>query len=289
MNIRSCSETGRIAKALHYREELRDLVPTRSAPGRQTSLAYGELRLRKQQAILQRSLRPLKQPWDGLLPAIRLRLSSPPDSTRLLDEFMLIINMKRVTMPQLRNMEAHMRTWWVGIVVMWLSTAVSAQSPQPGKKLDLLAYIQAGYAGLKGDLTAAADAMPEGDYGFKPSSMQEVRTFGDTILHVATAHFSACARLRGVTPEPSQRVDASNKAAVLKALAESFAFCDLAFSSVTNASANEFVRQGPVEVPKSAALVGLLAHDAEMYGITTVYLRAKNIVPPSTARQKTNR
>jgi hypothetical protein len=41
-----------------------------------------------------------------------------------------------------------------------------------------------------------------------------------------------------------------------------------------------------VEVPKNAALVGLLAHDAEMYGITTVYLRAKNIVPPSTARQK---
>jgi hypothetical protein len=42
-------------------------------------------------------------------------------------------------------------------------------------------------------------------------------------------------------------------------------------------------------VLKTAALVALLADNAEMYGIVTVYLRAKNIVPRSTARQKGNR
>jgi hypothetical protein len=72
----------------------------------------------------------------------------------------------------------------------------------------------------------------------------------------------------------------------VRSLADSFALSDLALSSLTDANANEFVRQGPVEVSKSAALVGLVAHDAEMYGIATVCLRAKNIVPPSTARQK---
>ena len=175
------------------------------------------------------------------------------------------------------------------IGLTWIWTALSAQSPQPAKRVDLLSYIQAGYAGIKADLMGAAEAMPEGDYGFKPSSMPEVRTFGDTILHVATAHFSSCAPLRGVSPEQRPRVEPGNKAAVIKVLADSFAFCDLALSPLTDINVNEFVRQGPVEVPKSAALVGLLAHDAEMYGITTVYLRAKNIVPPSTARQKTNR
>lgn len=182
-----------------------------------------------------------------------------------------------------------MRIWWAAVAVTCLWTAVSAQSPQPGKRLDLIGYLQAGYAGTKADLTAAAEAMGETDYGFKPSSMPEVRTFGETILHVATAQFNACARLRGLSPEPSPRVEPSDKAAVLKFLAESFAVCDSAVSSLTDASANEFVRQGPLEIPKSAALVGLVAHNAEMYGITTVYLRAKNIVPPSTARQKTNR
>lgn len=179
-----------------------------------------------------------------------------------------------------------MRIWCGAVGVTWLWTAMSAQAPQPVKRVDLLSYLQAGYAGNKANLIAAAEAMPEGDYGFKPSSMPEVRTFGETILHVASAHFSACAQLRGVSLEPSPRVEPNNKAAVLKVLADSFAVCDLALSSLTDANANEFVRQGPVEVPRSAALVGLVAHDAEMYGITTVYLRAKNIVPPSTARQK---
>jgi hypothetical protein len=31
-----------------------------------------------------------------------------------------------------------------------------------------------------------------------------------------------------------------------------------------------------------AALMGALAHNAEMYGIGTVYLRAKNLVPPGS-------
>jgi hypothetical protein len=179
-----------------------------------------------------------------------------------------------------------MRICCTAIAVAWLTSAVVAQSPQASKKVDLAAYLQISYSGIKADLTAAAEAMPESDYGFKPSSMPEVRTFGDTILHVATAHFSSCARLRGVSPEPIQQVEPTDKAGVLKLLAESFAFCDVAVSSATAASASEFVKQGPVEIPKSAALVGLLAHDAEMYGITTVYLRAKNIVPPSTAQQK---
>jgi DinB family protein len=153
----------------------------------------------------------------------------------------------------------------------------------------MYAYLQGGFAGIKADLTSAAEAMPEADYGFKPTSMPDVRTFGETILHVASAHFGMCARLRGVADEPRQKIEHTNKADVLKTLAASFSSCDAALSSLTDASANELVRQGPVEIPKSAALVGLLAHDAEMYGITTVYLRARNIVPPSTARQKGNR
>jgi hypothetical protein len=50
---------------------------------------------------------------------------------------------------------------------------------------------------------------------------------------------------------------------------------------VDQASAAGDVVQGPA-VPRSAALAGLLAHDAEMSGISTVYLRAKNLVPPGS-------
>jgi hypothetical protein len=181
-----------------------------------------------------------------------------------------------------------MMSWSALLTLAW-SLAAIGHSPQLSKKVDLIAYLQGGYEGIKADLTSAAEAMPEADYGSKPTTMPEVRTFGETILHVASAHFAMCARLRGVADEQRREIEPTNKADVLKTLAASFSSCDAALSSLTEASANESVRQGPVEIPKSAALVGLLAHDAEMYGITTVYLRAKNIVPPSTARQKGNR
>ena len=180
-------------------------------------------------------------------------------------------------------------SWFSAALIATSIVAATGQAPSPPRKLGLIAFLQAGYAGIKGDLTAAADAMPETDFGFKPTSMPEVRTFGETILHVASAQFTMCGRLRGVADESRPKVDPSNKADVLKTLAASFSFCDVALSSLTDASANESVRQGPVEIPRSAAVVALLAHNAEMYGITTVYLRAKNIVPPSSAGQRGNR
>ena len=174
---------------------------------------------------------------------------------------------------------------WLEVIVMaWGLT----QAAPPAKKVDLIGYLQAGYAGTKADLTSAAEAMPETDYGFKPTSMPEVRTFGETIAHVASAQSNICARLGGVA-DASPKVVPTTKAEILKLLAASFASCDAALAAMTDASGGEFVRQGPVEIPKTAAVVGLLAHNAEMYGIATVYLRAKNIVPPSTARQKGNR
>jgi hypothetical protein len=112
--------------------------------------------------------------------------------------------------------------WFAAVGMSWLVAATSAQPPQAPKKVDLIEYIQAGYAGLKADLTAAAEAMPESDYGFKPTAMPEVRTFGETILHVATAQFNMCARLRGVPTEPGHKVEPGNKADVLKTLAASF-------------------------------------------------------------------
>jgi hypothetical protein len=98
--------------------------------------------------------------------------------------------------------------------------------------------------------------------------------------------FGSCARAKGVpNPNPDVEKRLIKKADIVKALADSIAFCDEAFSSLTDQSAGEYVRQGPVEIPRGAALMGLLAHNAEMYGISSVYLRAKNIVPPASERR----
>lgn len=177
----------------------------------------------------------------------------------------------------------------LSIAAVGLTLALAAQPAQPARKVSLAAYLQMAYAGVKADLTDAAEAMPAADYAFKPSSMPDVRTFGQTMAHVASGHFGICAALRGVpNPHGAEKLEqgATSKADVVKLLAESFAFCDGAVASLGDENANEFVSQARAEMPRSAALFGLIAHDAEMYGISTVYLRARNIVPPSTARER---
>jgi hypothetical protein len=181
----------------------------------------------------------------------------------------------------------------VGVVLgVLMATAIDAQPLPPGHRIGLASYVKASYAGLKGNLTQAADKMPEADYRFKPGSMPEVRTFGQLFGHVAEAQFVVCAAVKGV-PNPIEgkhlEQDLKTKGEFVKALADSFTFCDDAFSSLTDANQMDFVRQGPGEIPRSAALMGLLAHGAEMYGVSTVYLREKGFVPPSTERTQRRR
>jgi uncharacterized damage-inducible protein DinB len=130
--------------------------------------------------------------------------------------------------------------------------------------------------------------MPDTDYGSKPTSMADVRTFAQVIGHIADGHYGTCGSLKADSSRPptvEHDQSLKSKADLVKALAESFAFCDDLLASTTDENALAFVRQGPYEVTRASLLYGLLAHDAEMYGIATVYLRAKGIVPPSTERQ----
>jgi hypothetical protein len=179
-------------------------------------------------------------------------------------------------------------------LVLLLSTAtlVRAQPIPAGMKVGLPLYLQAGYSGVKQELLEAADDMPADDYGFKPGAAGEMRTYGQVLLHVAESQFGTCASLKGVAnPREGRSLERelTAKTDVIKALSESFALCDDVFGTLTDASGAEFTKVGQGEVVRSAVIAGLLAHDSEMYGIATVYLRARNLVPPSTRRQMQQR
>jgi len=164
------------------------------------------------------------------------------------------------------------------------ASAASAQMPAQQGPVTLTLSLQRSYAAIKNNLTLAAEKLPEADYGFKPSTMAEVRTYGQLFGHVANAQFGACAAARGV-PNPNMGVNNEQKTAraeIIKALADSFAFCDPAFAALTEASGAEIIPQGRGMMARSAILAGLIAHSNEMYGTAGVYMRAKNVVPPST-------
>jgi hypothetical protein len=178
--------------------------------------------------------------------------------------------------------------------VMYIASALAllvapvAYSQMPaGQKVTLVTSLQRGYAGIKANFTAAADKMPEADYGFKPGSTPEARTYLQVIAHIAQSQFGGCSALVG-QPNPMQgknlEQELKTKAEVVKALADSYAICDKAFADATDANVMEMVKQGQNEQTRAAALYGVIVHNNEMAGTAYVYLRSKNIVPPSTER-----
>jgi hypothetical protein len=143
------------------------------------------------------------------------------------------------------------------------------------------------YAMAKANLTAGLEKLSEADFAFKPTP--DIRTYGALFTHVADAHYFMCATSKGV-PNPNQgslEQTKTSKADVVKALNDSFAFCDDAFASLDDQNINQMMAggRGPQQ-SKGALLVGLIAHDNEMYGISTVYQRLKGVVPPSTEQMQ---
>ena len=169
--------------------------------------------------------------------------------------------------------------------ILLVAPLAFTQPPAGGQKIGLATSLQRGYAGFKTNFTAAAEKMPEADYNFKPGSTPEARTYGQVITHIAQSQFGQCSGMTG-EPNPMQgknlEQELKTKAEVTKALADSFALCDKAFAAVTDANATEMVKQGNNEVTRAAQLYGVIVHGNEMAGTAYVYLRSKNIVPPST-------
>ncbi len=173
---------------------------------------------------------------------------------------------------------------FVFVVAVPAAQAQAPTPPQPPLTISLSNGLQRGYDGIKRNLTEMAEKMAEADYTFMPT--KDVRTFGQLMGHAANAQFGMCAAARGVA-NPNQGNDnekKATKAESVKALADSFAFCDEAFKTVTDANATEMMKQGPNSVARGAILANLVAHSNEVYGTGISYMRGKGLVPPSTER-----
>jgi hypothetical protein len=120
--------------------------------------------------------------------------------------------------------------------------------------------------------------MPEENYGFKP--VPEIRNFGQEVAHVADAQVRNCSSVTGETKQ-ANAASKTSKADLVAALKESFAECDKAFESLTDANSMEMTK-GQRPRTKLGTMIGNTTHDNEMYGAMAVYLRLKGIVPPSS-------
>jgi hypothetical protein len=166
-----------------------------------------------------------------------------------------------------------------------MASVAQAQAPAAPQTISLSEGLRRSYNGIKLNLTETAQKLGEADYGYRPSP--DIRGFGGQLAHVANSQFNACAAARGEkNPHQGQNLEQTKttRADIIQALADSFAFCDPAYAALTDQSAVELVQQGNNQVGRGSVLANLISHSNEEYGILTVYLRTKGMVPPSTER-----
>jgi len=153
----------------------------------------------------------------------------------------------------------------------------------------LSTWLRNAYMGNRNVIVRSAEKMPEENYGMRPGTQQEVRTFGQQVGHIADYNFLWCSQAKGEkNPNAGNNLEKLNtKAEFLKALNDAFAYCDGVYSSLTDASGLEMVditqesgRQ--TRNLRMALLILNFAHNNEIYGNIVTYLRMKDIVPASS-------
>jgi uncharacterized damage-inducible protein DinB len=174
-------------------------------------------------------------------------------------------------------------------LVIALAIALTGGGPLSAQSNALSADVKRDYKTVRDYFLRAAEKMPEADYAFKPSP--DVRTFAQQVAHVADDQYNLCAPARGETRKAAYTEienSLSNKADLVAALKQAFAYCDGAYDALTDASGPEPVKFGKMVRTRFAMLNWNLWHTWEHYGNVVVYLRMKGLVPPSSERTNTN-
>ncbi|HEY8550865.1 MAG TPA: DinB family protein [Vicinamibacterales bacterium] len=135
---------------------------------------------------------------------------------------------------------------------------------------------------VKGNIVKAAEKMPEEHYAFKPTP--EVRSFGAILGHIANANYMICSRAAGTESPAKADIEktVTAKADLVKALGESFAYCDEVLGKLDDKAGAELVKFFGGEQPKLMVIAFNTAHNFEHYGNLVTYMRMKGLVPPSS-------
>ena len=142
---------------------------------------------------------------------------------------------------------------------------------------------------VKKNIKESAELMPEENYNFKPTP--DVRSFGEILAHVAGASYEFCASAKNEKSpfaEDAFEKTAKTKAAIVKATNDAIAYCDGAFTALTDANASGMVPAAFDTANKTrrvSSLIGQIGHDNEHYGNLVTYFRLKKLVPPSSRQR----
>ena len=146
--------------------------------------------------------------------------------------------------------------------------------------------IKAQLAQIKAPIIRTTEKVPEDLYAFKPTP--EIRALGQLIGHIADGNNSICGAASGMKAAVTGSVEKTEttKAALQKALADSFAFCEQAIASMDDKKGAETAKTFLGVQPRLMVLAFNNSHLNEHYGNLVTYMRLKGIVPPSSEPAK---
>lgn len=170
------------------------------------------------------------------------------------------------------------------IVLSLLATPAFAQDANP-----LSTWLRGAYTNNHNTILRSAEKMPEEFYDLRPGAQQEVRTFGQQLGHLANYNFLWCSQAKG-EKNPNAGTDLqklTTKAEFIKAVSDSFAYCDAVYAALTDASGAETIditqengRQ--TKNLRMALLILNYGHNNEIYGSIVTTMRIKSVVPPAS-------
>lgn len=186
-----------------------------------------------------------------------------------------------------KNLGKPMRTLLRTLLICLLAPAAVALAQEPPKAAvapkdnPLSANNKLIYGYLKMILLRTAEKMPEENYNFRATFV--ARGFGQILGHVADTQYYFCSVALG-EKSPALRIEKTktSKADLIAALKGAFAYCDKAYDGMTDATGIQIVKFMGGDTPKLSVLTVNNLHSIEHYGNLTVYMRLKNILPPTS-------
>jgi hypothetical protein len=135
------------------------------------------------------------------------------------------------------------------------------------------------------NLVAAAEEMPAGKYGFKPTPPQ--MSFGDVIVHLSEGNDYLCSKVGGVeAPKRPELAKGAAKDQLVARLKETFQFCESALAKVDDSKLSGKVPFfGDREITRASAILALAEDWGDHYSQLAIYLRLNGQLPP-TAKKK---
>ena len=171
------------------------------------------------------------------------------------------------------------------VIRLTLSLALLALLPtRPAAAASLKDELLRDWADMKQSMLKLADEMPADKYTFKATPPE--RTYGEQVVHVATANIINLAYLHPKTPAPMIDRRVTTKAEAMKAMAASFDYGTAVINEQTDATLLEVVDAGRFlgQSTKARVVWFLLGHSWDIYGQMAVYLRLSGGVPPASQR-----